>query len=304
MTCNPELGTGYVDGALDEATRAAVEAHLAGCPSCTAQVEFERALRLRLRGLAAAEPRPALITDVRRRLRPPQLSASRILLATAAGLALMFLWGRGSGTFVAWELAWDHGHCFSKRVLPAQVWSDDPERVAEWFARQGTQIPAVPATAAGLELIGARYCPLVDRRVGHLYYAGRGRHLSIYAVPGSVRFSRDYEDHPGARVVRLLRVEGRTVGLVGERPEDVAAFERALTSTYARLPSPPSRAGVADARARLWAPVGAHGGQALLQWDLEGLGRAARVVESGHGHAREALADGTLDPLQVRFLLR
>jgi hypothetical protein len=36
-------------------------------------------------------------------------------------------------------------------------------------------------------------------------------------------------------VVRLLRVEGRTVGLVGERPEDVAAFARALTATYARL---------------------------------------------------------------------
>jgi len=33
-------------------------------------------------------------------------------------------------------------------------------------------------------------------------------------------------------------VEGRTVALVGERPEDVAAFERALTSTYARLTLP------------------------------------------------------------------
>ena len=143
MTCNPELGTGYVDGALDEATRAAVEAHLAGCPSCTAQVEFERALRLRLRGLAAAEPRPALIADVRRRLRPPQLSASRILLATAAGLALMFLWGRGSGTFVAWELAWDHGHCFSKRVL-ASVRSASLEEV--WRMLVPFQVAASIAT--------------------------------------------------------------------------------------------------------------------------------------------------------------
>jgi hypothetical protein len=93
----------------------------------------------------------------------------------------------------------------------------------------------VPAAAGGLQLVGARYCPLIDRRVGHVYYVGRGRHLSIYAVPGSVRFPRDFLANPRARVVRLLRVEGRTVGLVGERPEDVAAFERALTATYARL---------------------------------------------------------------------
>lgn len=235
MTCNTELVTGYVDGALDEASRAAVEAHLPGCPACREQAESERALRLRLRALAPAEPRPTLAAEVRRRLKPRPVSASRILLATAAGLAIVFLWGRGAAPFVAFELAWDHRHCFSKPVLPAQIWSDDPDRVAGWFARQGTQIPAVPAVAGGLELIGARYCPLVDRRVGHLYYAGRGRHLSVYAVPGSVRFARDFLDTPGGRVVRLLRIEGRTVGLVGERPEDVAAFERALTSTYARL---------------------------------------------------------------------
>jgi hypothetical protein len=93
----------------------------------------------------------------------------------------------------------------------------------------------VPAAAGGLQLVGARYCPLIDRRVGHVYYVGRGRHLSIYAVPGSVRFPGDFLANPRDRVVRLLRVEGRTVGLVGERPEDVAAFERALTATYARL---------------------------------------------------------------------
>jgi anti-sigma factor RsiW len=235
VTCNPEQVTGYVDGALDEAARAAVEAHLADCAACREQVAFERALRHRLRALAPAEPRPTLASDVRRRLRPRTVKASRILLATAAGLAVLFLWGRGAAPFVALELAMDHEHCFSKRVLPAQVWSDDPDQVAAWFARQGTQLPAVPAAAAGLELVGARYCPLIDRKVGHVYYAGRGRHLSVYAVPGSVRFPHDFLDRPRGRVVRLLRVEGRTVGLVGERLEDVAAFERALTSTYARL---------------------------------------------------------------------
>jgi anti-sigma factor RsiW len=235
VSCDPEQITGYVDGALDEAARAAVEAHLADCAACREQVEAERALRARLRALAPLEPRPALPADVRRRLRGPSPRLSRVLLATAAGLALMFVWGRGAAPFVAWELARDHDHCFSFRVLRAQVWSDDPAHVAEWFARQGTQIPAIPTAAGGLELVGARYCPLIDRRVGHVYYVGHGRHLSIYAVPGSVRFAREFLSSPRARVVRLIRLEGRTVGLVGERPEDVAAFERALTATYARL---------------------------------------------------------------------
>ena len=235
MSCDPKQVTGYVDGALDEAARPAVEAHLAECPACREQVESERALRARLRALAPLEPRAALPADVRRRLRPASPRLSRVLLATAAGLALVFVWGRGAAPFVAWELARDHDHCFSFPVLRAQVWSDDPAHVAEWFARQGTQIPAIPAAAGGLELVGARYCPLIDRRVGHVYYVGHGRHLSIYAVPGSVRFPREFLSSQSTRVVRLIRVEGRTVGLVGERPDDVAAFARALTATYARL---------------------------------------------------------------------
>ena len=88
VSCEPELGTGYVDGALDEATRAAVEAHLAGCPACREQVDFERALRERLRGFAIPEPRPTLETDVRRRLRPQAPRSVRLLLAIA-GTALV-----------------------------------------------------------------------------------------------------------------------------------------------------------------------------------------------------------------------
>jgi anti-sigma factor RsiW len=235
VSCSPELVTGYVDGVLDAPSREAVEGHLAGCPACREQAGFERALRERLRALPAPEPRPGLAADVRRGLRARPLSTSRVVLATAAGLTLAFLLGRGAAPFVALELAWDHGHCFSKRVLPAQVWSDDPDRLTDWFARQGTELPALPAAAGGLELVGARYCPLLDRKVGHVYYVGRGRHVSLYAIPGSVRFSGDFLDTTAGRVVRLLRIEGRTVGLVGERPEDVAAFERALTSRYARL---------------------------------------------------------------------
>ena len=40
------------------------------------------------------------------------------------------------------------------------------------------------------------------------------------------------------RAVRLLRVAGTTVGVVGEHPDDVAAFERALIQTRAAAETP------------------------------------------------------------------
>jgi anti-sigma factor RsiW len=46
MTCRElvELVTSYFDGALDEATRADFDAHLATCPDCTLYVEQMRSL--------------------------------------------------------------------------------------------------------------------------------------------------------------------------------------------------------------------------------------------------------------------
>jgi negative regulator of sigma E activity len=87
---------------------------------------------------------------------------------------------------------------------------------------------------AGLEMVGARYCPLADRRVAHLYYTGGDRRLSIYVVPGWVRLDRSQQVTRGDKTVRILRAGGATVGLVSEQPEAVEAFERALTVTMAR----------------------------------------------------------------------
>ena len=80
---------------------------------------------------------------------------------------------------MAWELSLDHAHCFGKDRLPAKVWSNDPLEIAAWFEAQGTRIPPVPSGVAELGLVGARYCPLLDRVAAHLYYAGEERRLSV-----------------------------------------------------------------------------------------------------------------------------
>lgn len=230
MSCDPVRVTGYVDGALPPAERVEVEAHLASCPSCRAQAEFERGLRARLLSLPQPPFPLPLESSVRARLsRPAPRRAWRVLLPMAAALVLSLLWVRGVPGVVARELAWDHGHCFGKQQLPAKVWSSDPPVIEQWFQQQGTRIPRVPETVAGLTLVGARYCSLMDRRVAHLYYAGDEHRLSLHVVNGPVRFTGAQRRTTMGRTVHLLRAEGLTVGLTSEEPGAVDAFARALS---------------------------------------------------------------------------
>ena len=231
MSCDPVRVTGYVDGALPPAERVEMESHLSACPSCRDQAEFERGLRARLLSLPQPPLPIALHASVRARLDRPVARRRpwRVLLPIAAALVLSLLWVRGAPGLVARELAWDHGHCFGKDQLPAKVWSSNPPVIERWFAERGTRIPRVPEAAAGLSLIGARYCMLMDRRVAHLYYADGEHRLSLHVVDGPVRFTWPQRRTTMGRTVHLLHAEGLTVSLTSEEPKAVDAFARALS---------------------------------------------------------------------------
>ena len=235
MSCPSEHVTGYVDGVLDAATRREVEAHLADCPSCREQAAFERKTRERLRALPAPEPRPGFEDALRQAIRRRRPSRLRWALPLAAGLSALVFWGRGAAPFVAFELTLDHAKCFSRARLPAQVWGDEVARLAPWFEARGTALPPLPHSAGGLALVGGRYCPLLDRRAVHLYYAADGRHVSLFVIPGSLHGEEGFARRVAGRQVRLLRVAGSQLGIVGEHRGDVEAFERALTTTVATL---------------------------------------------------------------------
>ena len=234
MSCEPEKVTGYVDDALDDVERAAVGVHLALCPSCRQQVEEEQDVRERLRRLPSLEPRPGFEAEVRRRLagRPGRAFWA---LPLAASLALLALWVRGAAPFVAYELAHDHARCFGHAALPAKVWSDDASVIVAWFEGQGTTLPLIPEGVAGLGLVGARYCPLLDRFAAHVYYAGGDRHASVFVLKGPARFRDAYEGRVGGQTVLLFRSAGTLVGIVSERSEDAEAFRRKFTTTMAAL---------------------------------------------------------------------
>lgn len=226
MSCEPERVTGYVDDALDPASRAEVEAHLATCAACSEQAAFEKALQARLRLLSDVPHRPELETRVRVALRP-RVHVARWLVALAAGLVLLILWGRGAPAFVAWELAQDHARCHVVRSLPIPVGG----AAIEGLEGHATAIQAMPRSAAGTSLVAASLCELRSGSlVVHLQYADDERRVSVFIVEGDVHLGRGYAARLQVGGVRLLRAKGEVVGLVGERPEDLDAFEKAVSS--------------------------------------------------------------------------
>jgi hypothetical protein len=236
LSCDPERVTGFVDGELDPQAAAAVAVHLETCPACRAQAEAERELRARLAGIEAPALPEGFEARVRRasRVRPGAVpAAARWALPLAAAL-LVGVWLRGYAPLVAWDLSRDHDKCFARDPLPAKLWSGEPGVVVDWFERQGTHLPALPGTVGELSLVGARYCPLVSLSLApHVYYRSGARHVSLFVVPQGVRLRDRLASHARGDSVRLLRVEGELVGIVGEREADVQAFETALRPVLA-----------------------------------------------------------------------
>ena len=89
-----------------------------------------------------------------------------------------------------------------------------------------------------MQLVGARYCRVVDRRFAHLYYADGERHLSLHVIPGWLSLDRVQRGSKWGRAVVLMRTEGAVVGLTSEDPRAVDAFVRELSSQYVSAPAP------------------------------------------------------------------
>ena len=234
MSCDPERVTGFVDGELDAQQAGVVAAHLAACPACRAQAEAEQALRTRLKSLPLPELPAGLAARVREARSPRSLPVAARWALPLAAVLLVGVWLRGYAPLVAWDLARDHDKCFSRRPLPATVWSGEPRALSDWFAGQGTRLPALPVQVGELALVGARYCPLASlTSAPHVYYASAGKRVSVFVVQQGVRFDGPLAVRARGDAVRLLRLEGLVVGIVGESEADVRAFAAALQPVLA-----------------------------------------------------------------------
>jgi len=223
MSIDP-LVTQYIDGELPVAERTLVDEHLHRCPPCHSRVVAESAVRDLMRarrpGLtaerasaslhaqcselayqrgdaSAARPRPAVPPSSRARairawwgapwllrVAPPALTACLVLLV---GGAFLYLATQYSARLLAAELCADHMTCFAAKYLlgtheaPAAVESSMLSAFG-WRLHLPEQFDA-----SGLELVGARRCLYGEGKVAHLMYRNRGRPVSIYMLPKSVR---------------------------------------------------------------------------------------------------------------------
>jgi anti-sigma factor RsiW len=238
VSCVPEQVTALVDGELAEEARAALESHVAGCQACRAQAEDERALRERLRTLPPVEARPRLERAVRWQIARARSRRRRVAswIGLAASLVLALLWARAMPAVLARELLFDHAKCFSRPKLPAHVWSGDGLVVTQWLESHGEQPPGLPDQVGGLTLVGARFCPLAGiSRAAHVYYASRERHASLFVLDRALRMDGEWQGRVAGRSILILRVGGRTVGLVAEHEEDVLALRQSFRSISAEL---------------------------------------------------------------------
>ena len=211
--------TPYVDGQLDSADRAEVDAHLRVCPPCHARVVVEQSvhdllsarkqalkhecastsLRTRCAGIAGrrpddarlksdavgGSPNPAISRPAwRARSRPLALAASLVLVVGGA-----FLYGvtDRSNRVMAAELVADHVKCFGlNRLLNTQQQASIVEGAMASSFGWRVRLPEQPQLI-GLELVGARPCLYGEGRVAHVMYRHNGRPVSLFMLPKTVR---------------------------------------------------------------------------------------------------------------------
>lgn len=249
----------YVDGQIDPARRADVEAWIAHDAQTAAQIQALRAQNQSLRDALAPmldEPVPA------RLLRRPPGAASRPWLR-AASVALWLGVGAAAGSLATRGLqeggpsvvAQGEGiqHFVRQAELAYAVYTPDARRPVEvrdgsdlvaWLSRR-LQRPLVAPEAlpGGLVLMGGRLLPGVSGKPAAqlMYQDAQGRRVTVYlrAMPGSA----------GETAFRITRSKGATTfywvdrdwgyALTGDLPRDrLLDAARALYRRYAADPQP------------------------------------------------------------------
>lgn len=172
--------------------------------------------------------------------RPPRHRRRIVLLALGIVLLAAGLWARGIAGFVAWQVARDHQRCFGRRQLAARLWTSDPWEARLWFEERGTPVAPLPEEAGTVRIVGVRYCPLMDRIAGHVFYGGAGSLVSVFVLAGPARVGAGWSGEARGLQVRLIPSAGRTLAVVGESEEEVDAVAQAFRASFARL-TPPTR---------------------------------------------------------------
>lgn len=200
----------YVDGRLDAAGRAAVEARLAGDPEAAEGVRAWSEQRAALRALHAGvldEPLPAHLLHAAQQLQQRNARfgqwqrwggmAASLLLAFGLGWGAHMQWqgpGRGAGggrpvMVFAHQAAAAHAVYLPEVRHPVEVDASQQQHLVQWLSKRLNKPLKVPNLAtAGYELVGGRLLPGEGgARAQFMYQNAAGERVTLYlgAVDGA-----------------------------------------------------------------------------------------------------------------------
>jgi len=185
---------GLVDGELDAANTALVEAHVARCESCREELERLQAVRTLLRGNGVRHSAPDSLA--RRVSAMPELApraandnrlsrwlAPGLVGAIAASLAMITLLPPGSQSIIDQELVSSHVRSLQPGHL-TDVQTTNQHIVKPWFNGRIDFAPPVPELAdVGFPLAGGRLDSIGGKTVAAIVYHRRLHTVNLFVWP-------------------------------------------------------------------------------------------------------------------------
>lgn len=180
----------YVDGALGEVERAAVEAWLALNEDAAAKVRAWRAQNAALRALyepVLNEPYPPELALPRRRPRGGRYAAAAGVFALGVaigwfGHGFTPAGGASPGAALARQAAIAHAVYAPEVRHPVEVGANEEQHLVAWLSKRlGTGLKAPKLAPLGYDLVGGRLLSGPNGPVAHfMYQDARGMRLTLY----------------------------------------------------------------------------------------------------------------------------